>query len=342
MDKLFLHKDVAVIGAGPVGIFSVFALGMVGLNVCVIDGADVVGGKCAMLYPEKPIYDIPAVVSLTAGDLVKQLVLQANPFDPHYVLSRRVIGLMREEDSSLFKLTTHKGDVITAKAIIICAGAGAFMPNKPAIEGLSEFEEKSVLYSVLDKSRLHGKKIVVAGGGDSALDWVLLLKDFVASMTLVHRRTTFRAHAATQEPLLKAMEAGEVCLKAPCQLSKLKGAGGRLTHVVVKNIENGEEEALEADFLLPFFGITTNLAEIETWGLTMVQRQIVVDPTTSRASIDGIYAMGDVSVYPNKRKLIAVGFSEAMLAAQDIYKYIYPDKVFHAGYSTNIGVPGVK
>jgi len=337
--ELLSTKDVAIIGAGPVGLFSVFALGMVGLESCIMDGLDVAGGKCALLYPEKPIYDIPAIPSISGAGLIESLKEQIAPFNPEYLLSRKVIGLVHQPDQNRFFLTLHTGEQVCARAVIISAGAGAFTPNRPSIDGIEVFEGKSILYAVTNTALFAGKKVVIAGGGDSALDWALLLKDIAAQVVLVHRRTTFRAHEATQRPLREAIDCGSIILKAPFQLDGVEGEGDQLHTVYLKDFD-GNKEKLEADYLLPFFGIATNLGAIAEWGPAMQARHILVDPTTAQTSVEGVYAVGDVSTYPNKRKLIAVGFSEAMYAAQSIYKFLNPDKEFRFGYSTNTGVPG--
>lgn len=340
MGDVVIQRDVTIVGAGPVGLFCVFALGMADLSACAVDSLEVVGGKCALLYPEKPIYDIPAIVSLTGAELVERLKEQAQPFNPQYLLSRRVMSLVRNEHKKEFVLETHAGDRIVSKAVIISAGAGMFVPNKPSIEGIEAFEDKTVLYSVVRPEILEGKKIVIAGGGDSALDWALLLKDKAASVTLVHRRETFRAHESTQKPLREAIAAKKIILKAPYQLSGIDGSNGILSSVKITR-SDGAQESLEADYLLPFFGIATNLGSIAMWGATMSARHIVVDPTTCLTSLEGVYAVGDVCIYPHKRKLIAVGFSEAMYAAQSIYHYVR-GKDLRMGYSTNMGIPGIK
>ncbi len=338
MDNMLCEKDVAVIGAGPVGLFSVFSLGMAKLQSCVIDSMSEVGGQCAALYPEKPIYDIPGFPSISGEGLVENLTQQAAPFKPQYILDSRVIGMVRDGQFIIVQL--NSGQQVRVRAILIAAGAGAFTPNKPNIKNLEPFDGKTVLFSVKSVDKFRDKKVVIAGGGDSALDWALLLSKVAQEVILVHRRDSFRAHESTQDQLKEAVQAGHITLKVFAQLESLGGdeSAGCLTQATIRYKDDSEEQ-VSCDYLLPFFGIATDLGPLQTWGMDMEGRRIVADPTTCATSVGGVYAVGDVSTYPNKRKLIAVGFSETMYAAQSIYRYIHPDQVFRAGYSTNVGVP---
>ncbi len=340
MSEVRAKKDVAIIGAGPVGIFSVFALGMAGLATCVIEGMDKIGGQCSSLYPEKPIYDIPALPTVTGGGLIERLEEQAKPFKPEYILSRRVMSLTKNVDDD-FELMLQTQEKVVARALLIAAGAGAFVPNRPPLPNIDRFEGKTVLYFIEESAQFSGKDVVIAGGGDSALDWALILKDIAKSVTLIHRRATFRAHESTQAALQEAIQNGTIVVKAPFVLHGVEGEGNELSQVIIKDFDD-KQESLKADYLLPFFGIATDLGPLATWGIDLEGKRIIVNPTTMQTSLKGVYAVGDVNTYQNKRKLIAVGFSEAMYAAQDIYKYVYPDKVFRSAYSTAVGVPGVE
>lgn len=330
------QTDVAVIGAGPTGLFAVFELGMLGLKSHVIDALENAGGQCSALYPEKPIYDIPAWPKIAAGDLIEQLEEQARPFDPVYHFDQQVTELERQDDHS-FRLVTSKGTIINAKAVIIAAGAGAFGPNRPPLEDLADYEGKSVFYMVKKRADFAGKKVVIAGGGDSAVDWALSLAEVAARVMVVHRRPKFRA-APDSEAKLNALAAeGKIDLVVPYQLSALEGVDGQLTGVVVEDLD-GARRTLEADILLPFFGLAMTLGPIADWHLDLEKSHIKVDPGTCATSYPGIYAIGDIATYPHKLKLILCGFSEAAQAAHAARHFIYPDQNFHFEYSTTKGV----
>jgi thioredoxin reductase (NADPH) len=299
-----------------------------------------VGGQCAALYPEKPIYDIPAYPAITGEELVKQLQAQAAPFNPTYHLNQRV-----EEISSLgekaWKVTTSKGTVIHTKAIIIAAGVGAFGPNRPPLPGIEDYEGTSVFYYVKKREDFKGKRIVIAGGGDSALDWALSLSepDIAAKVYLVHRRPKFRGAPETLSQIHKKVDSGHIELVVPYQLAGLTGDGKNLNAVKVSTLE-GEERTLEADILLPFFGLSMNLGPISTWGLQLEKNHITVDGFTQQTNEPGIFAIGDVATYPHKLKLILTGFAEAAQAAHGARAYIYPEEIWHFEHSTTHGVPG--
>ncbi len=332
------ETDVIIIGAGPVGLFAVFECGMVKLNCHVIDALSDIGGQCSALYPEKPIYDIPAWPTITGGELIEKLEEQAAPFKPTYHLGQSAIGLEKKDDGK-WRVTTSKGTVIDAHAIIIAAGAGAFGPKRPPLEGIEDFEEKSVFYMVREREKFRGKRIVIAGGGDSAVDWALSLSELAEHVMVVHRRPKFRAAPDSVEKMKQLEEAGKIEMVIPYQLAGLEGTDGVLSKVIVKTLD-GDEKTLEADTLLPFFGLATDLGPIAEWGLNLTRNTIETVPSTCATSTPGIYAIGDVADYEKKLKLILCGFSEAALAAHDIYHYIHPEVALHFEYSTTKGTPG--
>ena len=330
------ETDVAIIGAGPVGLFAVFECGMVGLSCHVIDSLEGIGGQCTALYPEKPIYDIPAYPEIMAADFIEKLEKQAEPFTPHYHLNQQVVSLSKQ--SNKWQLKTSVGVTITAKAVIIAAGAGAFGPNKPPLKRLEQYEGSSVFYMVRHKKDFEGKDIVIAGGGDSAVDWALSLAPKAKSLKLVHRRDKFRAAPESVKRLKELEHAGHLELVVPYQLEGLQGDGDSLSGVNVID-KNKNIRTLEANILLPFYGLATSLGPISEWGLDIEKSDIQVHPTTCETNRARIYAIGDIASYENKLKLILTGFSEAAFAAHHIYNEINPNKPLHFEYSTTKGLP---
>jgi thioredoxin reductase (NADPH) len=330
------QTDVVIVGAGPVGLFTVFECGMVRLSCHVVDVLDDVGGQCTALYPEKPIYDIPGFPKVDAAELVGRLKVQAAPFKPVYHLGEQVQAL-EELTGGRWKLTTSKGTVIEARAVIVAAGVGAFGPNRPPLDGIEAFEGKSVFYYVTQREAFRGKRIVIAGGGDSAVDWALSLSE-IAEVAVVHRRAKFRAAPESEARLMSLAKEGKVEMVVPYQLASLDGADGQLSAVNVTTLD-GAEKKIPADVLLPFFGLSMSLGPIAEWGLALERNQITVDPATAQTSKPGIFAVGDIVTYPGKLKLILTGFAEAAIAARSAYALVHPETPLHFEYSTTSGVP---
>ena len=331
-----VEKDVIVIGAGPSGLFAVFECGMLGLSCAVFDSLNDIGGQCAALYPEKPIYDIPGSPSVLAGDLIHNLEKQAAPFNPAYYLGQQIVSLRQQ--SGLWEVVSSKGITARASAIVIAAGAGAFGPNRPPLEGIETYEGASVFYMVRRKEDFRGRHIVIAGGGDSAVDWTLTLASVAAKIYVVHRRDKFRAAPESVRQMDDLVKSGTVELVVPYQLHDLQGHDKNLTGVGVQSL-GGDVRMLKADALLAFFGLSNDLGPIADWSLTLEHGHIVVDPFTCATNIDGIYAIGDIAAYKNKLKLILTGFNEAALTAHAIRARLHPGQEFHFEYSTTQGLP---
>ncbi len=333
-----LVADVAIVGAGPAGLFAAFQCGMLRLRSVLIDALDQTGGQCSALYPEKPIYDIPAHPGIEAGALVAELERQLAPFDVPRLLGRRVEALSGRRGA--FRLRTDRGDVVSARAVLIAAGAGAFGPNRPPLDGLAAFENSgAVQYFVRSRDAFRGCSVAIAGGGDSAVDWALSLREVAARVWLIHRRPRFRAAPDSLARLQAAATRGEIELVVPFQLHGLHGDGGALSGVSVSTLD-GAVRVLDADRLLPFFGLSADLGPIATWGMqTGLHGLIPVTPSTLETTLPGVFAIGDVASYPGKLKLILQGFSEAAMAAHAIHAVVRPDEVLRFEHSTSRGLP---
>ncbi len=329
--------DVTLIGAGPVGLFAIFECGMMKLKTHVIDALPEVGGQCTALYPEKPIYDIPAHPKILAGKLIDNLKEQAAPFHPVYHLNQQVTCLQRIEGG--WEIVTSASTTIHSKTVIIAAGVGAFGPNRPPLENITSFENKSVFYHVKNPEQFRDKKVVIIGGGDSAIDWTLNLFPLAKRITLVHRRSKFKAAPENVGRVHELAAQDSIDLAIPFQLGGLQGDNGHLTHVVLEDLD-GQQRIIEADYLLPFFGLSMNLGPIASWGLALDKSHIVVNPATCETSEPGIFAIGDIASYPHKQKLILTGFAEAAQAAHHCRSIVYPGEIFHFEYSTTKGLPG--
>lgn len=340
-----IHKtDVVIIGAGPVGLFAVFECGMLKLQCHVVDTLDAVGGQCVALYPEKPIYDIPAYPQIMAAELIEKLQAQAAPFSPTYHLNQRVDRLQPLADAAGWQVVTSNGTQIEARAVIIAAGAGAFGPNRPPLDGIEGYEVASggnpapVQYFVKQREAFRGKRLVIAGGGDSAVDWALSLAPIAAQVSLVHRRPKFRAAPESVRQLEELCASGKIDLVVPYQLAGLEGDGQRLSAVVVEDLDGGRR-SLPADHLLPFFGLSMELGPIADWGLGLTRHHVAVEAVTGRTNLPAVFAVGDIAHYQGKLKLILTGFAEAAAAAHAIHPLVYPDTPLHFEYSTSRGVP---
>lgn len=331
------ETDVLIIGAGPTGLFAIFECGMLKMKCHVIDSLEQIGGQCTALYPEKPIYDIPACPSILGAELIERLEEQAAPFAPVYHLNQQAQKLVKRGDGK-FEVTTSTGTVIVCTAIILAAGAGSFGPNKPPLNDLDKFEGTSIFYMVKRREDFRDKTLVIAGGGDSAVDWALSLAELSKKIYFVHRRDKFRAAPESIARLQEIAASGKIEIVVPYQLHGLQGDNGQLTGVVVADMD-GKERVLTADVLLPFFGITPQLGPIADWGLDLAHFHVPVDHLTSETNVPGIFAVGDIATYDRKLKLILTGFAEAAQAAHAIHPLVFPGEALHFVYSTSKGVP---
>lgn len=334
-----IQTDILIIGAGPVGLFTVFEAGLVKLKCHVIDALPQTGGQCSEIYPKKPIYDIPAYPSIMAGELTDRLMEQIKPFSPGFTLGERA-ETIEKDDEGQFIVTTSQGTSHRAPIIAIAAGLGCFEPRKPPVEGLADFENKGVEYIIKDPEFYRGKKVVISGGGDSALDWTNFLADGVASeVTLVHRRPSFRGHPDSVQKVLDLAQAGKINLLTNGEVVGISG-NGAVQSVEVKHKSEGII-SLETDHWIPLFGLSPKLGPIGEWNLNIKKNAIEVDTFDYSTNVPGIYAIGDINTYPGKLKLILCGFHEATLMVQSAYKRIYPDKNLVLKYTTVTGVPGM-
>ena len=332
-----IKSDILIIGAGPTGLFTVFEAGLLKMKCHILDSLTQPGGQCIELYPKKPIYDIPAYPEIIAGDLIENLLEQIKPFKPSYTLGETAMNLDKLDDGS-FKVITDKGTEIFAKIIAIAGGLGTFTPRKPNISNITDYEDKGILYMIKDPSEFKDKTVVIAGGGDSALDWSIHLSNISKKVILIHRRNEFRGANDSVASVQKLKDLGKIDVITPAQVSRLKGKT-KLESIIV-NIDGNENE-IKTDYFIPLFGLVPKLGPIKDWGLNIENNAIKVNNSLDyQTNIDGIYAIGDVNTYPGKLKLILSGFHEAAVMCHSAYSKLNPDKRNILKYTTVSGIEG--
>ena len=332
-----IKTDILIIGAGPVGLFTVFEAGLLKLKCHLIDALAQPGGQCAEIYPKKPIYDIPGFPEILAGKLIDNLMLQCKQFEPGFTLGERAETIDKDENN-IFTVTTNKGTKHQAPVVAIAGGLGSFEPRKPALENLSFYEDKGVEYIIRDPETYKDKKVLIAGGGDSALDWSIFLANINADVTLVHRRNEFRGALDSVEKVIELKNQNKINVITPAQITQVKGKE-RLESVIISK-ENKKDEEVFVDHFIPLFGLSPKLGPISKWGLEIEKNAIKVDTYDYQTSIPGIFAVGDVNTYNGKLKLILCGFHEATLMCQSAYKIINPGKKYILKYTTVSGIDG--
>lgn len=327
-----IETDAVIIGAGPCGLFTVFEMGLLDMKCHLVDILDRPGGQCAELYPEKPIYDIPAYPEISGQMLTDKLMEQIKPFNPVFHFSQMAESLIKL-DNGKWRLTTDQGTIFDATCIIIAAGGGSFVPKKPPIDGIDAYEGKSVFYAVRKMDQFSGKKILIVGGGDSALDWTLNLQPISKSLTLLHRRDEFRAAPDSITKMRELVQAGAMTFETG-QVKSLIGQDGILSGVEIMDNDKNTK-IVECDILLPFFGLTMKLGPIADFGINLDKNLIPVDTEKFETSSAGIFAVGDINTYPGKLKLILSGFHEAALMSRQAFKYCRPDSKLRFEYTTS-------
>jgi thioredoxin reductase (NADPH) len=334
-----IKTDIIIIGAGPVGLFAIFEAGLLKLRCHLIDSLPQPGGQCSEIYPKKPIYDIPGFPSILAGELVDNLMEQAKPFKPGFTLGESAVTIDKNEEGN-FIVTTNKGTQHEAPIVMIAGGLGVFEPRKPPIDNIEDYEDKGVEYIIRDPEFYRGKRCVIAGGGDSALDWSIFLaeKNIAAEVALVHRRSSFRGHLDSVQRVMDLAEAGKIQLITEAEVVGLSG-DGKLESVTIRHDVQGDFEK-STDHFIPLFGLKPSLGPIADWGLEIEKNAIKVDTLDYSTNIPGIYAIGDVNTYEGKLKLILCGFHEGTIALQSAFARIYPDKKNVLKYTTVNGVQG--
>ena len=324
-----IKTDVLVIGAGPVGLFAVHQLGIIGLKAEVVDNLDKVGGQCIELYPDKPIYDIPGIPKCTGETLIKSLLEQIKPFKTNFHLNERVQAISKEKEN--WKITTNKNKIFITPNVIIAGGVGSFEPRKFSIKDIEKFENNSVFYSIKDKNYFKNKKVCIFGGGDSALDWAVELSE-ISEVTLVHRRNEFRGAEHSADVAKKLEKEGKLKIKTPFQIQSIEGKD-KINSIILKK-EDGKTEEIKTDFILGFFGLIMKLGPIAEWGLNLDKKKIPVDTENFQTNKKGIYAIGDICTYPGKLKLILSGFHEGALAARACFKLARPNEKYRFEFTT--------
>ncbi len=332
-----IETDILIVGAGPCGLFTVFEAGLLKLKCHLVDSLAQPGGQLTEIYPKKPIYDIPGFPSVLAGELVEELMEQARPFKPGFTLGERAEKVEKTEDGK-FILTTNKGTQHKAPVIAIAGGLGCFEPRKPPIDNITDYEDKGVEYIIKDPDFYRGKRVVIAGGGDSALDWTIYLANVASEVSLVHRRSSFRGHLDSVQKVMDMSESGKINLITNAEVTGLAG-NDKLEEVTINKQDHGEI-VKKADHFVPLFGLSPKLGPLAEWGLNISKNSIEVDTFDYSTNVDGIYAIGDINTYPGKLKLILCGFHEATLMVQSAFKRIYPDKNLVLKYTTVNGVKG--
>lgn len=335
MSTKHVQTDICIIGAGPVGLFAVFEAGLLKMRCHLIDYLPQPGGQLTEIYPKKPIYDIPGFPSVLAGELVDNLMKQIEPFKPTFTLGERVESFEKTEDGS-FIIRTSENSVIEAKVIVIAAGLGCFEPRKPAAYNLEDFEGKGVSYMILDPEKYRNKRVVLAGGGDSALDWTIFLADIASELTLIHRSEEFRGAPDSVDKVLKLAESGKIKLLLNSTITSVQGSDS-LEYIEVAN-KSGVQMNVHTDYLIPLFGLSPKLGPIADWGLNLDKNAIEVNVEDYSTNIPGVYAIGDINTYPGKLKLILCGFHEAALMAQSAYTLVYPSQKLSFKYTTVNGI----
>ncbi len=332
-----IQTDIIIIGAGPTGLFAVFEAGLLKLRCHIIDALPQPGGQLTELYPKKPIFDIPGYPSVGAGELIDNLMEQIKQFEPGFTLSEQATTIDKQEDGS-FIVTTNRGTQIHGKAVAIAGGLGSFEPRKPVIENIANYEEKGIEYFVRDPEMFRDKKIVIAGGGDSALDWSIFLAEVAADVTLIHRRNEFRGALDSVDKVIELKKSGKINLITPAEIVGIKGED-KVEGLMIE--KEGESFEIETDYFIPLFGLSPKLGPIANWGLEIEKNAIKVNNALDyQTNIEGIYAIGDVNTYPGKLKLILCGFHEATLMCQSVYNRLNPGKKFVLKYTTVSGVDG--
>ena len=332
-----ITTDIVIVGAGPVALFAIFEAGLLKMRCHLVDYLPQVGGQLSEIYPKKPIYDIPGFPSILAQDLIDNLMKQAEPFKPTFTLGER-IEFLEKKDERDFILTTNLGTKINAKAVVIAGGLGCFEPRKPEIKDLEKYENgKGVNYMILDPEKYRGKKMVIAGGGDSALDWTIFLSELCSELTLVHRSESFRGAPDSVNKVMKLSESGKINLLLNTNIQSVFGSN-HVESVSVVNAKTQESATIYTDYLIPLFGLSPKLGPIENWGLNIDKNAIEVNTEDYSTNVSGIYAIGDINTYNNKLKLILCGFHEAALMSHSAYKYINPGIKYTMKYTTVQGV----
>jgi thioredoxin reductase (NADPH) len=330
-----IETDIAIIGAGPVGLFAVFEAGLLKMRCHLIDALPQIGGQLTEIYPKKPIYDIPGLPAINAQDLVENLRQQIAPFKPTFTLGERVEGLSRQEDGT-FTLTTSDATTVHCKVVVIAGGLGCFEPRKPEILDLERFEGRGVAYMIKDPETFRNKRVVIAGGGDSALDWTIYLSDVAQKVTLIHRNESFRGAPESAEKVITLAKEGKIDLMLATNLQAVQGNG--VLNAVAYTDKHKQPGQIDTDYLIPLFGLSPKLGPIAGWGLSLDKSAVQVNTVDYATNVSGIYAIGDINTYPGKLKLILCGFHEAALMVQSAFRFVYPDQKPGFKYTTVNGV----